>query len=405
MIKKIPVDQLKPGMYVSDFNAGWLDHPFTFNSMKITGEDQVKKVLKAGIKELFIDTSKGLDASHAPTLHEAAAVSRVELEKAIETPKPLMPERRVSLAEEMNRARSTFTDATKIVRSVMDDIRLGKQPELEAIKPMVERITSSVVRNSNAMMTMRRMQNHDDYTFLHSVSVCTMLVTFAKAAGMEEAIHDMALGALLHDMGKMRVNMSILNKPAKLSDDEYKHMKSHVVLGQDLLRQMPGIPAMAFEPLELHHERYDGSGYPKGLKGEEISRVGRMAAIVDVYDAITSDRVYRKAMNPAAAMQRLFEWSKHHFDPALTQIFVKSIGIYPIGSLVKLESGRLGVVVEQREEHLLTPVVRVIFDTKRESTLAAEDVDLSKPMGSGGADRIVGVEDPAKWGLEVARFM
>lgn len=405
MIKKIPVDQLKPGMYVSDFNAGWLDHPFTFNSMKITGEDQVKKVFAAGIKELFIDTSKGLDASHAPTIHEAAAETRAHLEKAIEAPKPLMPERRVSLAEEMTRARSTFSDATKIVRSVMDDIRLGKQPEMEAIKPMVERITSSVVRNSNAMMTMRRMQNHDDYTFLHSVSVCTMLVTFAKAAGMEEAIHDMALGALLHDMGKMRVNMAILNKPSKLSDDEYKHMKSHVVLGQDLLRQMPGIPAMAFEPLELHHERYDGSGYPKGLKGEEISRVGRMAAIVDVYDAITSDRVYRKAMNPAAAMQRLFEWSKFHFDPALTQIFVKSVGIYPIGSLVKLESGRLGVVVEQQEEHLLTPVVRVIFDTKRECTLAAEDVNLAKPMGSGGADRIVGVEDPAKWGLEVARFM
>lgn len=405
MIKKITVDQLKPGMYVSDFNAGWLDHPFTFNSMKITSDEQVGKVLKAGIKELFIDTGKGLDTSNAATQQEAAAETQQTLEKISEAAKPVMPERRVSLAEEMNRARSTFSDATKIIRSVMDDIRLGKTPEMEAVKPMVERITASVVRNSNAMMTMRRIQNLDDYTFQHSVSVCTMLTTFAKAAGMEASLHDMALGALLHDMGKMRVNLAILNKPAKLTDDEYKHMRSHVILGQDLLRQMPGIPALAFEPLELHHERYDGSGYPKGLKGEEISVVGRMAAIVDCYDAITSDRVYRKAMNPAVAMQRMFEWSKFHFDPELTQIFVKSVGIYPVGSLIKLESGRLAVVVEQREEHLLTPVVRAFYDSKRERSIELEDIDLSKPMGSGGADRIVSVEDPAKLGIDVSRFL
>jgi HD-GYP domain-containing protein (c-di-GMP phosphodiesterase class II) len=263
-----------------------------------------------------------------------------------------------------------------------------------------------VVRNSNAMMTMRRMKSMDDYTFLHSVSVCTMLTTFARAVDMDVAtIHDVALGALLHDVGKMRVNLALLNKPSKLSDEEFLHVKSHVVLGSDLLRQMSGVPKMAFEPLELHHERFDGSGYPNGLVGMEISQVGRMSAIVDVYDAITSDRCYHSPLSPADAIRKLFEWSKFHFDPALVQLFVKSVGIYPIGTLVRLESGRLGIVIEQRESNLLTPVVRVVFDAKRDYYIAPENVDLSKTMGAGGADKIVGHESPGKWKIDVSRFM
>jgi HD-GYP domain-containing protein (c-di-GMP phosphodiesterase class II) len=183
------------------------------------------------------------------------------------------------------------------------------------------------------------------------------------------------------------------------------HMKSHVVLGSDLLRQMSGVPKMAFEPLELHHERFDGSGYPNGLVGMEISQVGRMSAIVDVYDAITSDRCYHSPLSPADAIRKLFEWSKFHFDPALVQLFVKSVGIYPIGTLVRLESGRLGIVIEQRESNLLTPVVRVVFDAKRDYYIAPENVDLSKTMGAGGADKIVGHESPGKWKIDVSRFM
>jgi HD-GYP domain-containing protein (c-di-GMP phosphodiesterase class II) len=406
VIKKIAVKQLRTGMHVSDFNAGWLEHPFVLNSMKIDTDEQIAKVLASGVKELFIDTDRGLDVGDAPTREEAAAVIERQLERVAETEKPAAPERQISLAEEMSRAKNTFTDATKIIRGVMDDVRLGRQIELGTSKAIVEKITNSVVRNSNAMMTMRRLKSMDDYTFLHSVSVCTMLTTFARAVDMDVAtIHDVALGALLHDVGKMRVNLALLNKPSKLSEEEFRHMKSHVVLGSDLLRQMSGVPKMAFEPLELHHERFDGSGYPNGLKGMEISQVGRMSAIVDVYDAITSDRCYHTPLTPADAIRKLFEWSKFHFDPALVQIFVKSVGIYPIGTLVRLESGRLGIVIEQRENNLLTPVVRVVFDAKRDYYIAPEDLDLSKAMGAGGADKIVGHESPAKWKIDVSRFM
>lgn len=407
MIKKIPVNQLEPGMYVSDFNAGWLNHPFAFNSMMIESEANVAHVVAAGIRELYIDTDKGRDVGdHVPTAPEAARETQAQVMHMAESSRPLAPEPRVSLAEEMSRARNTFGEATRIIRGLMDDIRLGRQIEIATTKPTVEKIAASVMRNSNAMMTMRRLKGIDDYTFLHSVSVCAMLVSFAKVAQLEiNSIHDLALGALLHDVGKMRVASAVLNKPARLNGEEYLHMKSHVVLGSDLIRQLPGIPTLAMEPIELHHERFDGSGYPKGLKGEEISTAGRMAAIVDVYDAITSDRVYRKGMSPAAAVQKLFEWSKFHFDPAMMQLFLKSVGIYPVGSLVRLESGRMGVVIEQSESHLLTPVVRVMYDGKRQHYLAPEVVDLSRPVGSGGGDQIVGYELPEKFGIDITRFL
>lgn len=232
------------------------------------------------------------------------------------------------------------------------------------------------------------------------------MAAFCHSMGMDVAtIHDVALGALLHDIGKMRINLALLNKPGKLTEEEFRLIKSHVVLGSDLLRQMKDIPRITFDPVELHHERFDGSGYPQGLKGSDISQIGRMSAIIDVYDAITTDRCYSKLLSPADAVRKLFEWSKFHFDPELVQIFVRNVGIYPVGSLVKLESGRLGIVVEQRENGLLTPVVRVMFDAKRNYYLAPEDLDLSKRVGAGGADRIVSHESASEWKIDIPRFL
>ena len=406
MIKKIPVDMLKPGMYVADFNAGWLNHPFPLNSMLIASESDVARVRAAGIRSLLIDTERGDDVgSEVPTATEAAREIHAEVTRFAEKATPMVAQR-VPLAEEMARARGAFTEATRIIRSLMEDIRLGKQVDLAVTKPTVEKITASVLRNSNAMATMRRLKSLDEYTFLHSVNVCAMLASFAKVLDMElNDIHDIALGGLIHDVGKMRVAMAVLHKPGRLNDDEFRHIKSHVILGSDLMRQTPGVPPLAMEVLDFHHERYDGSGYPKGLAGDAVPRVGRMAAIIDVYDAITSNRVYAKGMSPALAVQRLFEWSKHHFDPELMQLFLKSIGIYPVGSLVRLQSQRLGVVMAQTPENLLSPVIRVIFDAKRQHYITPEVIDLSRPMGVGGADQIVGYELAEKFGIDVSRFM
>jgi len=406
MIKKIAVQQLRAGMYVSDFNAGWLEHPFVLNRMKVDGDEQLAKIHASGIRELFIDTSYGLDVSDAPTREEAAVSIERELEQFAQMEKPKTQERQVSLADELGRAKNAFSETTKIIRGVMDDVRLGRHIEIESSRAVVEKIATSVMRNNNAMMAMRRLKHLDDYTFLHSANVCAMMAAFCHSMGMDVAtIHDIALGSLLHDIGKMRINLALLNKPGKLSEDEFRHVKSHVVLGSDLLRQMSGIPKIAFDPVELHHERFDGSGYPHGIKGKEISQVGRMSAIIDVYDAITTNRCYGKLLSPADGVRKLFEWSKFHFDPELVQIFVRNIGIYPVGTLVRLESGRLGIVIEQRPSNLLTPVVRVVFDVKRNYHISPEDIDLSRRVGASNAERIVSHESAIEWNIDIARFL
>ena len=406
MIKKIAVQQLRAGMYVSDFNAGWLEHPFALNRMKVDGDEQLAKIRASGIRELFIDTSYGLDVSDAPTREEAAVSIERELEQFAQREKPKTQERQVSLADELGRAKNAFSETTKIIRGVMDDVRLGRQIEIESSRAVVEKIATSVMRNNNAMMAMRRLKHLDDYTFLHSANVCAMMASFCHSMGMDVAtIHDVALGSLLHDIGKMRINLALLNKPGQLSEEEFRHVKSHVVLGSDLLRQMTGIPKIAFDPVELHHERFDGSGYPHGLKEKEISQVGRMSAIIDVYDAITTNRCYGRLLSPADGIRKLFEWSKFHFDPELVQIFVRSIGIYPVGTLVRLESGRLGIVIEQRPNNLLAPVVRVIFDIKRNYHISPEDIDLSRRVGAGSSERIVSHESDIEWKIDIARFL
>lgn len=404
MIKKVRVEQLRVGMYVHDFNAGWLDHPFALNSMKIAAEDELRRVFASGIRELFIDTERGADVVDAPTREEAAAATEQEIRQVAETPAP--GERRSSLADELARAKNAFGEGTRLIRNIMDDIRLGRQVEIEAAQPVVEKIAASVMRNSNAMMSLRRLKHVDDYTYLHSVSVCAMLAAFARDAGMEiGAIHDVALGGLLHDIGKARLSTVVLNKPTRLSAEEFVHVKSHVVLGSDMLRQMPGIPQLAVEALEHHHERFDGSGYPNGLQSGEISLIGQMAAIVDVYDAISSERSYHVPLGPADAIRKLFEWSNYHFDAQLVQRFVRSVGIYPVGTLVRLESGRLGVVIERCASSLLTPLVRVIFDARHNHYITPEDVDLARPFGFGGGDRIVSHESPVRWKIDITRFL
>jgi HD-GYP domain-containing protein (c-di-GMP phosphodiesterase class II) len=182
-------------------------------------------------------------------------------------------------------------------------------------------------------------------------------------------------------------------------------MKCHVAESKKILDETDGISETSIQVAYQHHERHDGSGYPEGLKGEAISQMGKMAAICDVYDAITSNRVYHTGMAPHEALRKIFEWSKFHFDPVLVQQFLRTIGIYPVGTMVMLESGRIGVVMEQSESSLLQPSVKVFYDSKRNHYVPPEVVNLSRPLGNGGGDRIVGHETPEKWGIDLSRFL
>ncbi|MEW6678792.1 MAG: HD-GYP domain-containing protein [Pseudomonadota bacterium] len=400
-VKKVSVRLLQPGMYVHDLNCAWMDHPFVSNRFKLHSDKQVREIQALGIPEVYIDTAKGLDVADAPTqtqVDDSIAQDMADILQA-----PAAEYRRVDLNEEVQRARSLHKEANRVVKGMLQDIRLGRQIEMDKVEPLVENMVDSIFRNQDALLPLARLKQHDNYTFQHSVSVCALLVSFARGLGLDRAtLKEVAIGGLLHDVGKAKVPDEILNKPAKLTEAEFAKMKSHVVQSIVILQNTPGISQIALDVAGQHHERYDGSGYPNKLKGEEISLFGRMGAIVDVYDALTSERVYHKGMGPTAALGRLLEWSKFHFDPELVRAYVRSVGIYPTGSLVRLESGRLAVVVEQHEEKPMQPRVRVIYHAVHQRYLPPEMLDLA---WKGCKDRISGHEEFETWGIDPGRWL
>jgi putative nucleotidyltransferase with HDIG domain len=399
MIKQIRSEQLQPGMYIHDLNCGWLDHPFMSNTFFVRDQATCDKILALGIREVYIDTVKGPDVRMAPSQSEVNAELERRLQEIAQkqAEKPVV----VELKDEAARARRLHGEANKLARLVLDDVRLGQPIRIERVEPLVDSMVDSVFRHQDALLPMARLKNLDDYTFEHSVGVAALLIAFGRAMKLpKEAIQELAMGGLLHDIGKAHVPDAILNKPAKLTDDEFAKMKSHVAESLRLVAGVSGVGTIARQVIAEHHERFDGSGYPNRLAGKEISLYGQMAAIVDVYDAITSDKVYNRGMPPTQALKKLLEWSKHHFDPQLVQTFIRAIGIYPTGALVRLESNRMGVVVEQNEGKLLEPVVRVFYHAGQQHYVPPEMVDLAKVQ-----DRIASCESYEKWKIDPHQWL
>lgn len=399
-VVKIPVEQLRPGMYVHDVNCGWIDHPFVSSHFLIKDQDKVDRIRALGIRDVYIDVSRGLGVEAAPTQEE---VRREITSELISIADEGATPGRVPRAEEAGRAAHLHSAANRIVQDMISDVRLGRQIEMEKIDPLVENMVDSIFRNQDALLPLGRLKDHDNYTFQHSVSVCALMIAFARGLELDRpTIKEIAIGALLHDVGKAKVPESILNKPAKLTEAEFGKMKSHVVQGIIVLQHTPGISQVAMDVTGQHHERYDGTGYPNKLHGDAISLYGQMGAIVDVYDAISSDRVYHKGLPPTEALGKLLEWSRFHFDPELVRRFIKVVGIYPTGSLVRLDSGRLAIVMEQHPEKLVQPVVLVLFSTRSNVYLRPEIVDLAHPAC---ADRIVGHEAYEDWNIDPRRWL
>lgn len=398
MIKQIKTEQLREGMFVHNLDCHWLDHPFFRSQFMVTGDEEITRVREAGIVQLYIDTSKGLDVRDAPTKEEVKAELQRQMVDALARREPLPSQ--ASYREEIVRAKEIRNEAEQVVHGLMNDLRMGKQIEVEKIEPTVEKITDSILRNKDALLSLVRIKQRDAYTYQHSVAVCALLVSFCRALGYrKDAIKEIGFGGLLHDTGKMGIPDEILNKPGRLEPSELAIMQRHVTIGVEILKNTPGISPAAILIAEQHHERSDGSGYPSSLAGDDISLFGQMSSIVDVYDALTSDRVYHKGMSPTDALRKIFSWSKFHFNPELVEQFIQSLGIYPVGTLVRLESGLVGIVLEQGRRDLSRPVVRILYDTKRESAVSRWDMDLSDAMGRGGGDRILRHENPADWNI------
>jgi putative nucleotidyltransferase with HDIG domain len=395
MLKKISVDQLTVGMHLKEFCGSWMEHPFWRTGFVITDPKDVQSVLASSIKEVWIDSSKGLDVAAGgvvTTEVESDAQVEADLQEAAMVQREVAP---VSMAVEMEKAALICAQSKRAVMSMFQEARMGNAVDAGGAKQMVEEITDSVSRNPGALISLARLKTADDYTYMHSVAVCAMMVALARQLGLDETQVRLAgLAGLMHDLGKAAMPMDVLNKPGKLTDTEFSIIKTHPVEGHRLLQSGKDVDPVVLDVCLHHHEKTDGSGYPEGLKADEISLFAKMGAVCDVYDAITSNRPYKVGWDPAESLRKMAEWANGHFDGKVFQAFVKSLGIYPIGSLVKLSSGRLGVVVEQTSKSLTMPCVKVFFSTKSNMRIVSEVVDLSKP---GGTEKIASREDPAKW--------
>jgi HD-GYP domain-containing protein (c-di-GMP phosphodiesterase class II) len=390
MLKKISVEQLRLGMHLQDFCGAWLDHPFWRTKFVLTDAKDIKLILESPIKEVWIDISKGLDINTDDASSGTAQVIAEEI-----PPTPPVVQKKTSFNDEVKRAANICAKGKEAVVSMFQEARMGLAIEAEAAAPLVEEISNSVLRNPGALISLARLKTADDYTFMHSVAVCALMIALARKLGLDEQqTRDAGMAGLLHDLGKAMIPMEILNKPGKLTDEEFDLVKTHPEEGHKLLLGGIGISEMTRDVCLHHHEKIDGSGYPKRLNGETMSLFAKMGAVCDVYDAVTSNRPYKAGWDPAESIKRMAEW-KGHFDPVVFQAFVKSLGIYPIGSFIRLESGKLGVVIEQGEQSLLKPKVRVFFSTKSQAYIKPETIDLAR-----SPEKIAGREDAAKWGIK-----
>ncbi|ALN21542.1 metal dependent phosphohydrolase [Ectopseudomonas mendocina] len=397
MLKRIAVADLRIGMYVQEFCGSWMDHPFWKSKFLLNSPQDLQRIRASSIGELWIDVSKGLDV-------EAGAVVSTEAEAQKEVEATLMAAVQprstalsASMDAELERAAKLCARSKQAVLSMFGDARMGKALNFEQAESLVEEISDSVMRHPNALISLARLKHADEYTYMHSVAVCALMIALARQLGLGEgAVREAGLAGLLHDVGKMAIDQDVLNKPGKLSDAEFSAVRRHPEAGGKILLAGKQVSALVLDVCLHHHEKVDGSGYPHGLQGEQISLFARMGAVCDVYDAITSNRPYKQGWDPAESIRKMAEW-KGHFDEEVFQAFVKTVGIYPVGALVRLESGRLAVVLEQNAKSLLVPKVKAFFLAKSKVQIPPVLIDLSK---ANAQDRIVGRESAAAWGFE-----
>lgn len=402
MLKRIGVDQIRLGMYLHEFCGSWMEHPFWRSSFILTDDKDVAAILASSIKEIWIDSSKGADVGEgevAVTQEESEAQVDADLSQASTEAMPLeaLPSQveRVAVTDEINRAKEICGRAKQAVVSMFEEARMGKSVDVGGARQLVEEINNSIARNPSAMISLARLKSVDDYTYMHSVAVCAMMVALAKQLALDERLTRLCgLAGLMHDLGKALMPMEVLNKPGKLTDAEFAIIKSHPQEGHAMLLSGVDVDPLVLDVCLHHHEKTDGSGYPNRLRDEQISLYAKMGAVCDVYDAITSNRPYKAGWDPAESLRKMAEWSNGHFDPRVFQAFVKCMGIYPVGSLVRLTSGRIGVVIEQSGKSLTTPLVKLFYSTRSNMRIAPHVLDLSHPEIN---EKIISREDPAKW--------
>ncbi len=394
MLKCIAVSQITQGMYIHKLDGPWLEHDFWKSSFLLSQSVDVQRLKASGVQRVWIDTGKGCDtppAADPAALAAAPTVVAQAPEAGAQRHVPPMAD----LTAEVRRATQLCAVAKHAVVAMFSDLRMGRAVEPTQVGQLVEDISDSLLRHPQALISLARLKTADEYTYMHSVAVCGLMIALARQLGLSPPlVQEAGLAGLFHDVGKMAIPEAILTKRAALTEAEFACVRHHPVEGVRMLRQSPHISALVLDVCLHHHEKNDGSGYPYGLVQDQISLFAKMAAVCDVYDAVTSERPYKHAWSPADAIRKMAEWTGH-FDARVFQAFVRCVGIYPVGALVHLESGRIGVVLDQSAQSLLTPIVKVFFSARSRLPIPQAVVNLAEQP-----DKIVGRVNLEEWAFK-----
>ena len=414
MRKQIPIDRLKVGMYVVGVDRPWLETPFLRHRFHIKDESQILKLHASGILRVDIDTEKGSPNGLEGDIEDQVMQIQQRPDGDSTTPdRQQHPVASLSqwdiYEQELVKAKATYGAAKEVIRDVLHDARMGKDVNTEAVTNVVEEMIDSLHRNRDALVSLTRLKSYDDYTFCHSINVSVLSVALARHEGMDdESLRVLGIGCLVHDIGKVKVPIEILNKKGRLTDEEFKIIKRHPSDGAEMLANTPGIPDEAIIPALEHHEKGDGTGYPHHRHLDQMGRFGRIAHIADIYDAMTTKRIYNQPKDPATAVQELYELGKGGLlDLQHVEQFIQCTGIYPVGSLVELTSGEKGVVISVNHDNLLLPRVLPIRDHNMRpvNNPALFDLSLAEHSREHAITRVL---NPADWGLnpghELDRF-
>ena len=370
-LKLITISQLTPGMFVQNVTKqtgnvkiktqGW-----------VKTQAQIDKLKKAGILEIEIDDVKVIEtAPEKPTNESNIDVSTDSIKKYDPW------ETTHSAEQEMAKAKMLYEEARLLQIKAFSEIKSGLNIDTKPFRKLASSFMDSIFRNQDALACLTQMRKKDAYLLEHSINVSILMGIFAKHLNIDKAIiTELTTGALLHDIGKIKIPDEILNKPGRFTDEEFTIMNKHSFYSKEIL-EGSGVKGIALDIAGLHHERLDGKGYPFGKKGDEISQYVRMASIVDVYDALTAERVYKTSMAPIKAFKILQEGCPDSFDAGLLTKFIQCIGIHPVGTLVKLTSQKVGLVTQSNPDNPLKPIVKTFYTTKHSRYTEVKDIDLS----------------------------
>jgi len=405
MIRKIAIDEIKEGMYVSGFEKSGSPVTFTNNILVRSAKD-IEQFCAHGYRYAYVFSIGPEEA--APEGPEPG-VAEEDLEEAVvvegEAAGGGEEEEVVDLVEfkeEIKQAARIRSEAEEIVKEFSEDFRMGSGINSKKVHRTVEKMVGSIFRNRDALTSLVRIKSYDRYVFTHSVNVCILSLIIGRNMRLSpDKLNDIGMGAILHDVGKMLVPERILNKPGSLTPEEFAEVRKHPELGAEVISMSKEISDDSIQIISQHHESYCGSGYPRSIKGEQIHLYARIAAVADIYDAMTSDRVYRKAITPNEVLQKMYMLRFSHYDPEFVERLIKAIGIYPVGTMVALNTGELAIVRRQKKEHPLKPTLLVLFDRERQPYGEPFELELIED----DTRFIVASKDPAGLGQAFDEFL